>query len=881
MSTPRWRRYLRLAKPDITGDVDDELSFHMEMRVQDYLRRGMSPEQARAEAHKRFGTLDGIRETLLEHDRETQARVERRELFADLRQDISFGWRGLKRAPGFASAAILTLALGIGANTAIFSIVDALLLRPLPYERPQELVTIGTGSSGEFLGLRDRLKAFSQIAAYRPSQYAIDNGTDVTRLDGASVTPNLFHTLGVSPAIGNTFPADAETPGKDFEVILSYRLWQREFGGTSSILGKRILIEAVPHTVVGVMPPDFRFPTSTTEFWVPLSFNPRNAGATWGIANGVFIGRVKAGLSVAAATGDVHATWPTLRHLNPLWDPGPEYRTEVHSAPLQDRMVGAPKSLLWLLLGCVSLVLLIACVNVAKLLLARATARERELAVRAAVGGGRERLIRQLVTESILLSSVGGLLGVAIALGTVRWLVSVMPPGIPRVAEISVNGTVLLVTAGVAVFTGLLFGIVPAIRATAPSIAGAATTIGRRSTHGARHHRAAGLLVATEVALAVLLVIGAQLLVRSFTELRSVQPGYTADHVIAARISPPGASYKTGDQISAFYTRLMTRLTATPGVERVAVVDKLPIAGIVWGMAPRIEGQFEDAKHALPDVNHFQSITDGYFATMNIPVLEGRGIEAGDVDGANRVAVISRSMARKFWPNQSAIGKRIGYPWETDWITIVGVVPDVRQDSLRDTLNTSIYVPWQQRSRLSGSEMWMIARTRGDPTTFGGAIRRIVREADRMVAVSDVRTMDDILARSVQRDRFMLIMVGLFASAALLLGAVGIYGVMSYLVSQRSQEIGVRIALGASTNDVLGIVLRRGALMAGAGAIVGTVAALWATKPLAAFLYGVSPTDPLTFASVPVAFLLVAILASLIPARRATRVDPVTALRAD
>jgi predicted permease len=883
MNTPRWRRYLRLTKPDVTADVDEELSFHIDMRERDNVRRGMSGADARREALERFGAVETVRDTLVEHDRHRQARVARRELFADLSQDVSFGWRSLRRAPGFAAAAVLTLALGIGANTAIYSIVDALLLRPLPYERPEALVSIGTGSAGEFLALRERLRTFSEIAGYGTREYAVDFGSrsDVTRLDGAAVTTNLFRTLGAAPMIGTTFSDDAAIVGKNYVVVLSHRLWQREFGGRPDVIGQRILIEAVPHTVIGVMPSDFRYPSNTTEYWLPLTFNPQNVGAHWAVQNGIFIGRVKPGTSLEAAIQDVRSTWPTLRRLNPLWDPGEEYRRDVRPAPLQERMIGAPKQLLWLLLGCVSLVLLIACVNVANLLLARATARERELAVRAAVGGGRARLIRQLITECVLLSSIGAVLGIGLAIGTVRWLVSVMPAGIPRVEEISVNGTVLLVTAGVAVITGLLFGIVPAIRATSPAAAGAATTMGRRSTHGARHHRVAGLLVAAEVALAVMLVIAAQLLVRSFSELRSVETGYDAGHLIAARVSPPSGAYREAQRVDALYRSIMARMAATPGVERVAGVDKLPIATTVWGIAPRIEGLWEDGTKPLPDVHHFQAITANYFPAMGIRLTEGRAIDASDVADANPVAMVSESMAKKFWPNQSAVGKRIGYPFPSPWMTIVGVVPDVRQDSLRDTLTMSIYVPWQQRSRMSGAEMWLIARTRGDPGALAGAIRQIVRDADRTVAVSDIRTMDDIIGRSVQRDRFMVIMVGLFATAALLLGAVGIYGVMSYLVSQRTQEMGVRIALGASTRRVIVMVVRRGAMMAGAGAVGGVVAAVWATKPLAAFLYGVSPTDPLTFVSVPVAFLLVALLASLVPARRATRVDPVKTLRAD
>ena len=880
----RWLRYLRLAKPNVTADVDDELSFHIDMRVQDNIRRGMSPDDARREALERFGAVETVRGALVDHDRSKQARVERRELLGDLSQDISFGIRSLRRAPAFAAAAILTLALGIGANTAIFSVVNALLLQPLPYDRPEELVSIGGGSGGEFFALRERLHAFEELAAYRPQQFALDNGGEVTRIYGAAVTPNLFRTLGTSPMVGTGFTDEQGVAGKNMVVVLSHRLWQREFGGARDVVGKRVLLEAVPFTVIGVMPPDFRYPSYTAQYWVPLTFNRDNPGAHWAVQNIVFVGRIKTGMSLEAAIADVRATWPTLRRLNPLWDPGESYGRDPPTTPLQERMIGAPKSLLWLLLGCVSLVLLIACVNVANLLLARATARERELAVRAAVGGGRARLIRQLITESVLLSFVGAALGIGIAVVAVRWLVSVMPAGIPRLEEIAVNGSVLLVTGAVAVITGLLFGIVPAIRATSASTAAAGSMIGgRRSTQGARHHRIAGILVSAEVALAVTLVIGALLLVRSFAELGRIETGYDPRNLIAARVSPPGGSYTNQEpaRVEAFYRELLARLGATPGVRHVAAVDKMPIASQVWGIAPRIQGQFEDGRQMLPDVHHFQAVTENYFAAMSIPVKEGRAIDATDGADANPVAMVSESMARKFWPNESAIGKRIGYPWPSPWITIVGVVPDVRQDSLRDTLNTSIYVPWRQRSRMSGTEMWVIARTAGDPGAMATTIRSIVGDIDRTVAVSDVRTMDEIIGRSVQRDRFILIMVGGFAIVALTLGAVGIYGVMSYLVSQRTQEMGVRIALGASTGSVVAMVVRRGALMAGCGAVVGVIAAVWATKPLRAFLYGVSATDPLTFASVPVAFLLVALLASLVPARRATRVDPVKALRAD
>jgi predicted permease len=680
--------------------------------------------------------------------------------------------------------------------------------------------------------------------------------------------------------IGAGFPDEAATPGKNNLIMLSDGLWRARFGADRSIVGRTVLVDGVPSVVVGVMPQGFRYPSSATQFWVPVAFNPANLGAHWAVQNGVFVGRVKRGTPVAQATKEVRDVWPTLRRLNPLWDPGPTYRLDVNPRPLRDTMIGAPKSLLWTLLGCVFLVLLIACVNVANLLLARATARERELAVRAAVGGGRGRLVRQLVTESLLLSVIGAGLGVALAAAAVRWLVAILPTGIPRVDEITVNATVLAVTGLLALGTGLVFGIAPALRATRSAVP--SHTVGsRRSTPGVGHHRLSALLVAGEVALAVMLVIAAQLLVRSFAHLRSIETGFEETSLIAARITPPGASYKEANRLTSLYTSAMDRIGGIPGVRQVAAVDKLPFATSVWGMAPRIEGQWEDGTKSLPDIDHFQMITPGYFSTMRIPIVEGRTFSATDGAIAPPVAIISKSMARRFWPNQSAIGKRIGYAWASPWITIVGVVADVRQDSLRDTLTTSIYVPWEQRTRMSGTEMWLLARTTGDPKALAASIRSIVHDIDRTVPVSDVRTMEDIVDGSVQRDRFTMLIVGLFAAVALLLGAVGIYGVMSYLVSQRTREMGVRIALGASAPSVVRLIVSRGLGMAIAGALAGMVIAIWATRPLAALLYGVSATDPVTFGTVPVIFVVVAVVASALPALRATRVDPVRTLRAD
>jgi len=661
--------------------------------------------------------------------------------------------------------------------------------------------------------------------------------------------------------------------------LISDALWQRRFAGAKDILGKRILVEGVPHTIIGVMPDDFHYPNATSQYWQPLGFDPASIGVNWGVWNKKMIARLAPGVTLARAQREVREVWPTLRPLNPIWDMGPDYRRDATVRPLQTEIVGPTGRLLWILFGCVLLVLLVGCVNVANLLLARATARARELSVRAALGGGRGRLIRQLVTESLLLASLGAALGVALSVGGVRWLVAVMPPGIPRAEEISVNGAVLVFTAAVALLTGVLFGIVPAIRATKHARSGSSVDLGRRTSHGAQHHRVSNILVTAELALAVLLVIAATLLVRSFSALRGVELGFDASHLVAARLTPPNGSYTDSTRVTALYDAVVERLAATRGVTNVAVVDKLPMAQVVWGIALRVQGQHEDNKHLLPVIGHFQQVTPNYFRTMSIPLLRGRQFTSADRSGQLPVAIISQSIAQRYWPNGDPLGKRIGAPWESPWLTIVGVVPDTKQDSLRDTARTSMYIPWAQRTAFLGSEMWVLVRSTNDPALVTSALRAVVRDLDRTVAVSDVRTMDAVVAQSIRRARFTVLLVAAFALSALGLGAIGIYGVMSYLVGQRTQEMGIRLALGASVGAVIGLVVGRATKLATIGVIAGIIGALFTTRWLGALLYDVSPTDPVTFVVVPLLFLMVAVLASYAPARRATRIDPVRALK--
>ena len=877
---PRWRRYLRLARPNVPADVDDELAFHIQSRMERNIALGLTSEEARCDAIARFGDIDAVRSVLVRHDERRVAMERRTEYIADFVQDLRIGWRALRRTPAFAVAAALTLALGIGANTAIFSVLNAVVLQPLPYAHPGRLVTLGQGSSGEYLALRERLRTVTDLAEWDATTDPVDDGRDALRLTGVAVTPNLMPLLGASPMLGRGFAPNDGVPGSDRVLVLSYATWRREFGGVRDVVGHTVTLQGLPYTIIGVMPPSFRYPNANVQYWRPYAIDPKNIGLMWGVGGKEFVGRLAPNATLDQARREVHAVWPSLRSANPIWDPGPEYRRDATATPLKAGIVGASAPLLWMLFGATLLVLLITCVNVANLLLARATARERELAVRAALGGGRGRLVRQLITEGLLLSGLGAAAGVGLAMLAVRALVGGVPTGLPRANEIAVSGVALLFALAVAIATGIVFSIVPAIRATSAAAGASGSMLGRRATSSKSHARTLALLVGGEIALAVMLVVGSLLLVRSFAALRSIAPGFDPTHVIAARISAPAATYAPGtDRLASFYADVLDRTRATPGVRSAALVDQLSLVAPVWSQAIRVQGQFEDVTHTLPMVDHLQTVSPGYFETMGIRVLRGRSFTDDDRAGEPPVAIVSRSVAKRFWPAGDAIGQRIGYPFDSPWITIVGIVPDTKQDSLRDTSTTTMYLPWAQRTKMVGSELWLVARTSGDPAAAGAAMRRIVQDIDRGVPVSDVRTMDDVVSGSVVGARFTTALVTVFALVALALGAVGIFGVMSYVVSERRQEMGLRIALGASEAGVVKLVVGRALRLAAIGTVAGLACAVIAVRPLDRWLYGVSPIDPVTFAGVPIVFAAVALLASYLPARRAARASPAAAMR--
>jgi putative ABC transport system permease protein len=866
-------------------NVDDELRFHLEMRMEEARRSGMTEDQARHAVMQRFGSYSTVEGELIQIDTARERRRSRRELFDDVWRDVVFAVRTLRRAPAFAIAAIATLAIAIGANTAIYSVVHAMLFAPLPFRDAERLVVPWFGTIGEMDALRPRWRSAEQISTVRQYEANFDDGVTATNVQAAVAADSLFDVLGVSAQLGRVFSADEHLPGKGGVVLISHALWRRQFGSDTAILGRGISIDGARRTVIGVMPRGFEFPSSDIAFWVPARIDRSNHAGLWQGAASTFIARLRPGIPVDVAQRDLERVLSRqVRQLNPVWDPGPQYTQGLTITRMRDAVIGDIRPVLRIVMGCALLVLLIACINVANLLLARATARHRELAVRGALGGGRSRLIRQMLTESLLLSAVGGLAGVALAIAGIRWLVNTIPGDVLNRENITVNGPALLFALVLAILTGLAFGALPAFRATR---AGATDNLVRSGRGGrdAGHQRVTGFLVAGEIALAVLVVTSAQLLVRSFAELRHLDPGFRTERIVTARVTPPATVYGDISRGEALMTTLGGRLSAIPGVADVGYVNGLPLARPARGVALRVRGKFEDATQRLPFARHLQIVTPNYFTLLGIPIRKGRVFTADDRRESTPVAIVNEDVARALWPGEDPIGKQIAWPYESPWITVVGVVPNVRIDNMRDTTYSAIYVPYLQRpldpQGRARTDFTIIARTTREDIDIGRAMRREITSTDRSIPISPIQSLDDVVAESTGNMRFTAALVSAFALVALFLGAIGIYGVMSYLVGQRAQELSVRAALGASTAELHGLVLRRAVLLALIGAVAGIALALVATRPLRELLYGISNVDPLTLASVPVLFVIVAVAASFGPARRASRFNPVDAMRSD
>jgi putative ABC transport system permease protein len=889
---PIWRRYLRFWGPDVEADVDDELRFHLEMRQRDYESRGLPPEAARAAARARFGDPAHVQQTLRTHDRDRERRRHRRERMHDLLQDLRFGLRSFRRAPGFTLVAVLTLALGIGATTAIFSVVNAVLLRPLPYRDAERIVMVWMDNRPQnmpedihswpnFADLRTQSAAFARLAAYRRGGYNLTGGCaegtcEPQRVNAAVSTADLFAVLGTTPALGRPYTADEETPGRDNVAVISHGLWTRQFGGDPAAVGRTVRLNGRERTVVGVMPRGFAFPAADTDVWVPLALSPeaREQRSSYSL---YVVGRLAPGTTLAGARADVGTVWNRLTQQYPtaFRDYG------VNLVPLPEQVVGrALRTALWVMLGAVGAVLLIGCANVANLMLSRAAARQREVTVRVALGAGRRRLVQQLLTESVLLAAVGGAFGMLLAWGGLRALTRLAPADIPRLDEVGVDGVVLAVAVVVIVAAGVAFGLVPALHASRPDLAGTLRESARGGTGGRQGNRTRHLLVGAQVALVVVLLTTAGLLTRSFVRLQQVQLGFRPDHLLTLRVSLPAAKYPDDPQRLAFYDRLLERTRALPGVQGAAATSSIFLSQTPNSTIFRIEGR-TPAPGEEGIETPIDAVTPDYFRVMGVPLVRGRTFSAQDGPTAPAVVLINEHMARRFWPGEDPVGRRIRYGGaqsDAPWMTVVGVVADMRRTGLDAPVRYETFVPLAQAA---DPGMTVVLRTTGEPLALAAAARAAVRAADPDQPVYDVRAMDELLSERVAQRRFSMTLLGTFAALALVLGVVGVYGVTSYVVAQRTREVGLRLALGAPPAHVVRMVVRQGMRVAAVGIGVGLVGALGVGRLLTRLLYEVSPLDAATLAGATLVLALATLVANYIPARRAALVDPIESLRSD
>jgi len=804
-------------------------------------------------------------------------------------QDVRYGARMLVKGPGFTAIAVLTLALGIGANTAIFSIVNGVLLKPLPYPEPQKLLTVwgrftGIGlpddrnaiSAPEFRDIQEFNHSFSEVAAMTNASFNIAGGRP-ERIEGEQVSPSLFPMLGIRPALGRVFTPEEAQPGRDQELLLGYGLWVRRFGGDPSVIGRTLDVNGHSMAIVGVLPKGFDFPLKA-EMWQPLAFSPDDLSPNNRGNHGyVVLGRVKPGLSIEQARLDMEAAGREVMARNPTY-PYAKFNFTFLLVPLLEQTVGDVQAALWVLCGAVGFVLLIACVNIASLLLGRASAREREMAIRTALGARRGRIVRQLLTESLLLAGLGGLVGLILAPFALREIVQVGNVALPRMANVKIDGGVLLFTVAVSFLTGIIFGLFPAWQSARGTPYAELKEGGRTSSEGGSSGRIRQVLVVCETALSVVLLVGAGLLMHSFLRVLGVDPGFHADRVLTMRVSLPDETYGKPEQVSAFYREIVRRIDNLPGVQAAGATSALPLSGQGSSGTITIDTQAVSMDQRTPEAD-WRPVTPGYFKAIGITVLRGRGFTESDSETAAPVAIIDDTLADTFFPNEDPVGKRLhlgGAGSKSPWRTIVGVVAHVHYRELEAPSRVQLYWPEVQRPF---NTMSLAIRTSVNPLSLAGAVRQEILAVDPNQPVYQIRSMEELRSDWLSQRFLALLLVGLFAALAVILAAVGIYGVMSYAVTRRTQEMGIRMALGAQPRDIMGMILSQGTALMGVGLGAGIVLAFGLTRLMSALLYGVTSTDPLAYLGGAILLAVVALLACYIPARRATRVDPIVALR--
>jgi len=861
-------------KQQAERDLDEELQAYAESAVAQNMQAGMSREEALRKARLEMGSMEALKEDV--RDVGWEAALE------SFVQDVRYGMRMLRKNPAFTGIAVLALALGIGANTAMFSVIEAVLLRPLPYSNANELVRVAStwerggittpysSSPPDFFDWRDQNRSFSSMFAYRIGEYALTGRGEAKRVRAVMATAGIFSTLQAHPALGREFLTEENRKGADHVVVLSYGLWQAEFGGAADAIGRTFQLDSEPYTIVGVMPAEFRFPLPGSDAYVPIGFDDKvmtQRGAHYLRV----LARLKSGISVAQANDDLAGIMAELRRLYPDKDG----KWGVHADRLSSALVGETRPALLVLLGAVGLVALIACANISNLLLARAAVRHRELAMRRALGAGRSRLVRQMLTEGLLLALLAGAASLLLAHWALVSIVSFGPKDIPRLASVGLNGAVLAFTMSVSIACAVLFGLIPALRSSALDSAG---MVRASISPSGESGRLRGALLVGEVALSMMLLAGAGLLVRSFVRLRSLSPGFDSSGVLTMEVSVPDAHYKNSLAVQNYWEEAVTRLRSLPGVTSAAVVTPLPLSGDDFSSSFRVEGRSVPEKDE-PSAE-LRWATPNYFRTMTIPLRKGRAFEDSDRLGSARVLLISETAARMFFPGGDAIAQKIQFGarggYEKNEGEIVGIVGDVHHFGVDAPVPPTFYAPLAQAG-MGGATV--VIRAEGSLAALAQSARKLVQGIDSDVLVGEPVAMETLVSGSLGQRRFYMMLLGGFAGLALVLATVGLYGVISYSVAQRTQEMGIRVALGASGGQVVSMVMRQGLRLAGLGLAMGLVLAMMLKSVLKGFLVGVSTTDPATLSVTALVLLIVAVFASYVPARRAARVDPMVALR--
>ena len=869
-------------KERVNRELDDELNGFLEMAAEEKMKEGMSRKDAVRAVRLERGSLEVTRE---------EVRSARWESFVETWwQDLRFAARMLRTNPGFTTVVVFTLALGIGANTAIFSVVDAVLLRPLPYKDSDQLVQLiehdqkrGVDfdwvSFPNFHDWAEQGKAFQYMAAYKFHAFNLTNASQAEMLFGIKVSSNLLPTLGAEPILGRNFRLEEDQPGRDHEVILSYDTWRESFGADPRLIGRTLTLNDEPYTVIGVMPASFDFPPTVpitsslpsrkTGFLAPLGLAVNPDQRDWNMLG--VVARLKRGASIAQARADMDTVARSLE----LQYPAQNREITVRVEPLLNQVVGDVRPALWIFLAAISLVLLVACANVTNLLLARSTIRQREIALRISLGASRSRLVRQLLTESLLLAVAGGGLGVLLAYGGIFLLTVLSPDNLPRIGDVAIDGRVLAYTSVVSLLTGIIFGVAPSLGAAHVDIS--QPVKGQRTTPTVKHSRLRSALVVSEVALSLALLIGAGLMLKSFVRMERVDPGFRAEKVLTVWTILSEAKYAP-QQRAAFYQQAWQRIQTLPGVKSVGAIDNLPLSGIHGGGPFTIEGHPTESDADAPSAYRCV-VSVNYFRAMGIPLLRGREFTQLDRDGTPTPLIINETAAHRYWPGQNPVGSRLSFTTDRTqptWLEIVGVVKDVLHDGLELPAKPTIYLPFLQSPQ---AFMVTVVRTDVDPASLSSTVRGAIAAVDKDQPVLMTRTMADIYSDSVAQRRFNTALIVAFGTLALLLAVVGVYGLMAFAVTQRTHEMGVRIALGAEQWQVLKLVLGRGLRLTFMGIAFGLAVAFFLTRFFSKLLFNVPQTDPATFIVVSLCLGGIALLASYIPARRAMRVDPMVALR--